>query len=162
MTKIRNNYSHIQIALHWLIVLLFAFNYFYGDAMGRLFDAHNEGKPIDLWPGMAHVYVGLTMLALVVVRLIVRRQFGVPTAPATPYGWMETASFWTHRSLYVLMLAVPVAGAIAWYRGIETVANIHVYAMNALLILAGAHAAAALYHHYILKDGLLKRMWFKH
>ena len=129
--------------------------------MGKIFDAHNEGKLIPLWPGMVHVYVGLTMLALVVVRMIVRWKFGVPVAPTTPYGWMETASFWTHRLLYVLMLAVPIAGAIAWYRGIETVANIHVYAMNTLLWLAGLHAAAALYHHFVLKDGLLKRMWFK-
>ena len=30
MTKIRDNYSHIQIALHWLIVLLFVFNYIFG------------------------------------------------------------------------------------------------------------------------------------
>jgi len=31
-----------------------------------------------------------------------------------------------------------------------------------LLIVSGIHAAAALYHHFIMKDGLLKRMWFKH
>jgi len=162
MTKIRDIYSHIQIALHWLIVLLFVFNYIFGDGMNRIFDAHMEGKDIALWPGMTHVYVGVTMLVLVVIRLIVRRRMGVPAEAPNPREWMTVASTWTHRLLYVLMAFVPLAGMAAWFGGIDQFGEIHVLLMNALLIVSGIHAAAALYHHFIMKDGLLKRMWFKH
>jgi cytochrome b561 len=34
----------------------------------------------------------------------------------------------------------------------------HALAANAILILAGVHAAAALFHHFILRDGVLRRM----
>ena len=76
--------------------------------------------------------------------------------------WMTVASTWTHRLLYVLMAFVPLAGMAAWFGGIDQFGEIHVLLMNALLIVSGIHAAAALYHHFIMKDGLLKRMWFKH
>ncbi|MDG1376657.1 MAG: cytochrome b [Yoonia sp.] len=161
MTKIRENYSHIQIALHWLIVLLFAFNYIFGDGMGRIFKAHLRGDEIAIWPGMTHVYVGLTMFWLVVLRMILRWRMGVPEEAPSPKEWMQRASKWTHRLLYVLMLFMPWAGLTAWYVSIEFAAEVHVVLMNALLIVAGVHAAAALYHHFILKDGLMKRMSFR-
>lgn len=160
MSKIRANYSDIQIALHWLIVLLFAFNYTFGDAMGRIFKAHLRGQEVATWPGMVHVYVGLTMFWLVVLRMIVRWRIGVPEEAPNPKEWMMVASKWTHRLLYVLMLFAPWAGLTAWYVNVELAAEVHVILINALLIVAGLHAAGALYHNFFLKDGLLKRMWF--
>jgi len=161
MAKVRDSYSHIQIALHWLIVLLFGFNYIFGDGMGRIYRAHMKGEEVATWPGMVHVYVGLALFWLVVLRMVVRWRMGVPAEVATPQAWMSVASKWTHRLLYVLMLFTPWAGMAAWFGEIRAAADVHEILINALLIVAGVHAAAALYHHFILKDGLMKRMSFK-
>lgn len=162
MLKIREKYSNLQIILHWLIVLLFAFNYSFGGAMGRIFKTHLKGEVVATWPGMIHVYVGLAMFWLVVLRMIVRWRLGAPAALIGDAQWMVVASFWTHRLLYALMLLMPWAGLTAWYVNIKLAADVHVILMNTLLIVAGLHAAAALYHHFVLKDGLLKRMSLWH
>ena len=54
--------------------------------------------------------------------------------------------------------AVPALGAITWFGGIDATADFHVLAMNAMMLLALGHAAMALLHQFILKDGLLVRM----
>ncbi|EPX87339.1 Cytochrome B561 [Rubellimicrobium thermophilum DSM 16684] len=56
------------------------------------------------------------------------------------------------------MLAVPLGGALVWYLGANSLGELHELAGNALFVLALAHAALALFHHYVLRDGLLVRM----
>lgn len=162
MTKIREHYSHIQIALHWLIVLMIGFNYIFSDGMGRFYRAHLKGEDVATWPAMVHVYVGLAVFWLVVIRMVVRWRMGAPAEVPNDKEWMTVASKWTHRLLYALMLFAPWAGLAAWFGEFRAAAEAHEILINALMIVAGVHAAAALYHHFILKDGLLKRMWFKH
>ena len=41
----------------------------------------------------------------------------------------------------------------------RAVKEVHEVLSNALLFLALAHAAAALFHHWILRDDVLRRMW---
>ena len=71
---------------------------------------------------------------------------------------MQQAAVWGHRLLYVLMLAVPALGAAAWYGGIEDAGEVHELAGNALMIVALGHAAVALWHQYVRRDGTLTRM----
>jgi cytochrome b561 len=40
----------------------------------------------------------------------------------------------------------------------STIASVHTWLGNAILWVAGVHAAAALYHHFVLKDGVLRSM----
>jgi cytochrome b561 len=87
-----------------------------------------------------------------------------------------------HRSLYILLGAVLLLGLFnAWVRGddifglfhlpkygrfppdvrhalSEQVVGLHSLAANALLILAGGHAAAGLYHFAVLRDRVFQRM----
>ncbi len=83
-----------------------------------------------------------------------------------------------HKGLYLLLIAVLALGvACVWIRGdnifnLFTVPSIapdnkalrhdavelHGLLANILLFAAGAHALAALWHQFVLKDGLLARM----
>ena len=146
-------YSRPQIALHWSVALLVAYNYLFGEAAADAFDHLLEGGAASGTP--LHVWIGLTVLALVVLRLILRATQG---APAAEPGLQGQLASWGHRLLYVLLLAVPVGGAVAWFGLNEDVGDIHGAAANALMILAGLHALVALGHHFVLKDGVLMRM----
>jgi cytochrome b561 len=82
----------------------------------------------------------------------------------------------THRGLYLLLLVVIVLGIInAFVRGYnlfdlmslpqigdramrKSITHWHGFAANLLLVLAGLHAGAALFHHYIIRDSVLARM----
>lgn len=157
MTDGNQNYSRLQIGLHWLIALLIGFNYLVSEGMEDAFDGTLEGKlPEGLTPAL-HVWVGTAILGLVLARLIVRSRSG---APQHDSGWplLDRAGAWGQWALYGLMLAAPALGAVTWFGGIESTADLHVLAMNALMILALGHAAMAMLHHFVFKDGLLLRM----
>ena len=152
-------YSPLQIALHWGVALGVLFNYFVSEGMEDAFDAAVEGEAMAEPAGFGipggHVWVGVAVLARVVIRLFVRRSQG---APAAEPGFAGVLATWGHRALYLLMLAVPALGAISWFGGIDATAEPHALLANVLMVLAGAHALMALFHQYVLKDGVLARM----
>jgi cytochrome b561 len=150
------HYSRLQIGLHWLIAALVAVNYFVSDGMEDAFDGMMEGTPVSGLVPVVHVWVGVTVLALVLLRLVVRLLHGAPEALGTSAA--DKAAVWGHRVLYLLMLAVPAFGAVTWFGGVEATADLHVITMNVLMILALGHAAMAIFHQYVLRDGLLVRM----
>lgn len=152
-------YSKTQILLHWAIALLIVANYIVSDGMGSLLHKHLKDSTADPgWTGNFHVYVGLTVLGLVIIRLIVRLVGSTPEPLPTGNTLLDRASGWAHGLLYLLMFLVPVFGAAAWYLGFGFMGDVHVIAMNILMSIALLHALAALYHQHVLKDGLLLRM----
>jgi len=154
--QVKGYYSGAQIALHWAIALLIIANYFVSDGMGDVFDARLEGRVIGgIVPGF-HVYAGVAVLGLVLIRLGLRLSRGAPEAHRD--GMSGKVAGLAHLALYGLMVAVPALGAITWFGGVAATADLHVLAMDAMMLLVLLHAAAALYHHYVLKDGLLHRM----
>jgi cytochrome b561 len=158
MQPMKRGYGAAQIALHWLVAILVTFNYFYSDGMGRALAAKAKGvaiPPLSIEP-LVHVWVGLSVLALVVLRLMLRTLFGVPPMPGT--GRLYTAATWGHRLLYLLLVAVPALGLVAWLGGLRAVGSVHQVVANLLVIAAGVHAFMALWHQYVIKDGLLVRM----
>ncbi len=154
----RVGYSRIQIALHWAIAAMIAANYLLGDDMGRALRTHLRGGEVGLFPGMVHVWLGLAVLVLVALRLALRLAVGVPEAPAGGPELLRRAGHWVHLALYGLMIAMPVFGALAWYAGVDVAGDAHEVTANLIMLLAGLHAAAALFHHYVLRDGLILRM----
>jgi cytochrome b561 len=84
-----------------------------------------------------------------------------------------------HHLLYLLLCTIVVVGlACVWIRGdnlfnvftvpafdpgnrelAHSAVELHGWIANTLLVLAGLHGAAALWHHRVLKDGVLRRMW---
>ena len=91
--------------------------------------------------------------------------------------WMKLAATLTHCALYALLIAIPSTAILgAWWEGHAltllggltfapmlaqahdlgaTVADIHTYLGNAIIWLAGLHAVAALFHHFVLRDRVL-------
>jgi cytochrome b561 len=154
MLKTTSGYSGIQIALHWLIAILIVTAWFTGDGAGEAMERVEEGGTSGfVW----HVAIGLAVLALVVVRVLVRLGRGAPAAVGTPGSLAVMASDWGHRLIYLLMIAVPLGGVSTFFLGID-VGELHALAANVLMVVILGHAVMALYHQYILKDGLLRRM----
>ena len=91
-------YSGTQILLHWLIAALVLFQVFFGDGMEHAYHALLKGKeanPSDVLEANIHVYVGFAVLALAVLRVIIRWTRGVPGAPAGQSGiklWIAAAT----------------------------------------------------------------------
>jgi cytochrome b561 len=147
-------YSRLQIALHWFVAVLILVAWLTGEGAEEAMDLVEEGGTVAFVP---HVAIGLAILTLVAIRLLVRLGRGAPAAPGVPGSLAVKAAEWGHRALYLLMIAVPLGGISTWFLGLD-VGEIHGLAANVLMIAALGHAAMALYHQYIVKDGLLRRM----
>ncbi len=150
-------YSRLQIGLHWLIAVLIGVNYLVSEGMGEIFDGTLEGKAPTGWTPVIHVWVGVTILVLVIARVIVRAASGAPPHDSGR-PLLDRAGAWGHYVLYALLIAVPGLGATTWFLGMESTADLHVLTMNIMMLLILGHAAMALLHQYVLKDGLLLRM----
>ena len=160
------------IALHWLTALAVITAYATG---GNPAEAENA---LDFLIGQTHVLSGMTVFALVALRLPLRWLLGAP--PAEPASrWQQRAARVTHLALYGLMLLVPLAGwaaladettAFTLFGGIslplpdahlgwvELLGEAHETLANVFIWLAGLHAVAALVHHTLLRDATLVRM----
>jgi cytochrome b561 len=159
----------VTLALHWLIALLIAAAYVTSDwAEGR------GGAGMNL-----HGSLGLAVFGLSLVRIL-WRGFAPHPAPVPMPRLMARIAHLTHVALYVAMVAAPALGLAAlWARGTELsflgllplpspmttsrgvrtfLEGAHELASNALVALALLHAAAAIFHQYVLRDHLLERM----
>ena len=152
--KTTTGYSGLQIGLHWLIALLILVAWLSGEGAEEAMRAAKDGGTIGFVP---HVAFGLAILTLVVVRILVRLSRGAPAAPGEPGSLAVKAADWGHRLLYLMMIAVPLGGASVFFLGLD-VGEVHGLAANVLMLVVLGHALMALYHQYVLKDGLLRRM----
>jgi len=152
--KITAGYLGIQIALHWLVAILIIVAWFTGEGGEAAMETVEDGGTAGFVP---HVAIGLAILALVAIRVLVRLGRGAPAAVGEPGSLAVMASDWGHRLIYLLMLAVPLGGVATFFLGLE-VGDVHALAANVLMVAVLGHALMALYHQYVLKDGLLRRM----
>lgn len=159
--KTSESYSMLQKLLHWAVVLTFAFNYIVSDGMGRAWRAFSQTGINDNTTAKLHVIVGIATLVLMVLRVLVRLMQGAPAVPSAPHPLLEKAAHLVHAGLYATMLAVPVAGGVAWFLGVGLAGEAHEVLVNLTLILVIVHVVAALYHQILLKDGLMKRMMLR-
>lgn len=170
-----NRYDRVSIALHWAIaigILLLA-----GTELLR----HEFPKGSLIREGLKpiHMPAGTILFGLIVIRLAWRMMAAkVPSAHST--GVNGVAAKAIHLALYGLMLGTPLMGLVyafgagkvidfglfqltlplqATLGGIaKSAREVHETLAIAILVLAGLHAAAALAHHYILRDDVMKRM----
>ena len=161
--------------LHWLAALCIVLAWLLGTFID---DFPKSAAAAALF---THMSLGLTVLALVFVRLGWR--FGHPPPELLPSAfspWAERAAILVHWLLYALMLALPITGIVLQFTrgqpvplfGLAEIASpwardralsrsvheIHELLADSLLIVATLHALAAIAHHYVLKDGTLRRM----
>lgn len=153
-----NGYSRLQIALHWAIMLLIILNYATSDAMSAAWRGLREGRDAYGTTASLHVWAGATILALVLVRLVLRLTRGAPHAPAGTPPLFRRGAHLAHLAIYVLLVAVPAAGFATWFGGIGAAGEAHVVMFNLLVVIVLLHVAGALFHQFLLKDDLIARM----
>jgi cytochrome b561 len=173
-------WGSLSIALHWITVLLILSLVVVGFIME---DLPNTPLKRDVY--LLHKSFGLTVLFLTALRLGWRFVQPTPTLPPTMTRGQRWAAHGGHLGLYGLMIAIPASGwtynwasnfvtpyfgwtlmdkAGAVDRTLKGIAGeVHEWGVYALLALLVAHAGAAFYHHYQLKDAVLRRMapWMK-
>lgn len=126
-----------------------------------------------------HKLLGFVLLWVVVARLVYRLKNGAPPDEPTLEWWQKAAAHLTHWGLYGLLLAIPLLGwiGVSLYGArtifgafalpplasqnqpaADTVFLLHYWAAMLLLAMVAAHVGAALFHHLIRRDGVLRRM----
>ncbi len=159
---------------------------FYMAYRGNKMPFKNDKGEIEygVWDGLtntlysSHKALGIVILAVILARLAYRFSHGAPADEPTIEPWQKAASHATHWLLYGLLLLVPVLGyiGISYYPALELfgvklpavtgesedmakrVFGWHALGAFAILGLAGMHIGAALFHHLIRKDNVLRRM----
>ncbi len=182
LNNTREEWGAVSKVLHWLVVALVLAMAWLGLTMGDLPNGPDKAATYAL-----HKSIGLTLLAVVALRLAWRLAAGAPAPVAGTPAWQARIAALTHWSLYALLLAVPLSGwvmnsaagvPLQWF-GVadlpaiagqdqalrEQAEDVHETLFWALASLALVHAAAALYHHLFVGDATLARMlprgWLK-
>jgi cytochrome b561 len=199
MKQTPSRYTKTAIVLHWLIAIFIALMFVLGWYMAELpkeapkqlaydlFDLGvytwqlaEEASPRTFYFNL-HKSLGLTVLALIFLRVLWRITHTPPAALSSYKAIEKKVATATHHSLYLLMLAVPVTGLIMainskygvkWF-GIDVIAGLdnkpvrdffectHEFIGIVLLVLIGIHLLGALKHKFIDKDDTMSRMSLK-
>lgn len=144
-----------------------------------------RGNTLDIWDGLtnglysAHKLLGFLVLWLSAGRLIYRLVRGAPPDEPTLEWWHKAASRLVHWALYGLLLVVPLLGWIGVSlfpaltifdlfnlpalaspdeEAAKRVLALHGWLAILLVLTIAGHVGAALYHHFIRKDGVMRRM----
>jgi len=106
----------------------------------------------------SHAAVGAALVVLLVMSVGLRIVLGkISAAGPAERRWSRVLAGMAHVSLWSLLLALSSSGFLAMYVS-RSAAPIHLALVYAGLALAGLHAAAALWHQAVLRDGTLTRM----
>ena len=155
-------YTAPHMMLHWAIAVLVAVQIIFADAMGAAFDAKLENVTMGSgWTAGAifHALLGASIGVLMIWRLGLRLTTDIPPPPQGASSLIQTISRATHWLFYVILIGMPIAGALAWFIPSETLAEVHDVTGKVLLALIALHIAGALYHHFVAGEKqVLRRM----
>jgi cytochrome b561 len=165
-------YDSTTIAFHWAVFLLVAFQWIGAQTL-FLFPR----GPLRVDARSMHIVFGIVLGALLIARMIWRATGG-RRLPAADSGPLHVAAKATHYALYLLLIAMVIVGIfLAWTRGdslfnvftipafeggdralAHSVQGVHAKIGWAIVALVGLHAAAALFHRIVWRDGVFGRM----
>jgi len=168
-------YGAVAQTLHWLIAALVVVMFGLGWYMADLPLGQHKFAMYQL-----HKSIGITIFALAAARLVWRLCNPAPPFPSSMRSWERVAAQTSHFLLYLLLFAQPLIGflqsnaanfPVVWWGVVrlppliggdealgETLVEVHVWNSRLLLIVVLIHAGAALRHHFVLKDDVLRRM----
>lgn len=168
-------YGSLSIGLHWLVLLIFIGLY----ACTELRTLYPKGSDLREWLKSWHYTLGLLVFLLVWLRLAARFSGPTPDIQPAPPVYQQLVAKLLHLALYALMIVMPLLGWAALsadgkhipFFGLElppligankelakSIEDIHETIGNIGYFLIGLHTAAALYHHYLVRDNTLTRM----
>jgi cytochrome b561 len=173
MTALR--YTRTAIVLHWASAVLILCGFSLG-----LFMIGLEFSPAKFRLYAVHKWIGITVFLVAAARLAWRAAYPAPPLLSSMPAWQEWAARATQASLYALMLAIPISGWIyssatgvsVVYLGLfplpdlipkdrETAKVLLLVHKTLNFTLAAAvtlHSGAALWHHFVDRDGVMARM----
>jgi superoxide oxidase len=174
MTTQKNRYDLLAQAVHWLTAIAVVGAFASSQIMEEMARGAAKTQMVSL-----HMSLGVVVVLLTVLRLAWRIAMPQPDPiPGAPV--VQLAARAMHLTLYAVLAAVPVLGVtMVWAKGHpvdvfglftlppligpdralgHTLEEMHELAGNLIMILAGVHAAAAIWHHTLLKDGAIARM----
>lgn len=167
-------WGNVAQFLHWLIVALIITQVILALTASQL---HGMAKLAML---ARHKSVGITILMLAAVRLVWRLVNPTPPLPITLKPYERLLANFTHAALYALIFAMPITGwimtsargfPVSWFNLFqlpdlvaknrplyEAMQETHESLAWTLGAVATLHLLAALKHHFVLKDTVLRRM----
>ncbi|WP_353173042.1 cytochrome b [Acinetobacter rudis] len=172
-------YTRTAQFLHWIMAIIFiaawVIGFYSGNFLSYDTDGSFKGEVITL-----HKNVAVLIIFLVVVRIFWRYTHPAPDLPATMSPLMQKLAHLGHLMLYLMLLALPISGALfSWSAGhpvpiiyltefprllqenpeiVAIVRPLHVYLSWFAGLLIAGHVLVALKHHFIDKDHVLKSM----
>ena len=179
MSRDARNWHPLVVLLHWATLLLILLQYGLSRLMGDETRDLLSRFALYQW----HKSFGLTLAGLVLLRLAARLLLPAPVPVPMP-RWQRIAAGAVHCGLYLCLLALPVTGFLmaaaapiqipTLFFGLFSIPHpigpnqatydamllAHATLFDIMAALAFIHAGAALLHHYVLRDGLMRRMWF--
>jgi cytochrome b561 len=174
LLKTADRYDVAAIAFHWITFLLVVLV----GTLGLLHDSWPQ-KTQSFWINI-HAECGLLLWALLLAGFGWRLRHAPPPLPRDVGELSRRLAGPVHLILYALLFVIPIFGIVTfvWHGRIfdlgifqvdfgvrknravfHLTEDIHGYLVYTLFALAGIHALAALWHHFFLHDGVLRRMW---
>jgi cytochrome b561 len=156
---VSKGYSARQIALHWVVFALVAFQWFTGGDMTKLFRAAHDGPPTvvaSVWTPV-HIAVGVAILAAMLWRLVLRRTEGTPPPPKQhpALEWLASA---VHVGLYLDLIGAALVGLAAYF-WLPQLAGLHRLMVRPILVaLFALHFVGALWHRFVVRDDVMTRI----
>ena len=170
------SYTLTARTLHWVMAVLMILMLAAGLVMSDIEDPALKGTVYGL-----HKATGILVLLLAGFRVLWRLSHAVPAISTALPVWQRRAARLAHGGLYGVMFLLPLSGwsmssaagyPVSFY-GLFTIPDmvaknpelagiledIHEVSANAFIALLVAHLGAALYHHFVLRDDTLRRMW---
>jgi superoxide oxidase len=171
----RNRYHPLAIGAHWLMLALLIAVYASIELRGLFPKGSDLRQAMQTW----HAMLGMTIFGLVFARLALRLAFRAPHISPAPPAWQRFLATTMHVALYAFLVVMPLLGWLmlsakgksvpffglqvpaligpdkALARNIE---GVHEAIGVIGYYLIGLHAAAALFHHYLMRDDTLRRM----
>jgi cytochrome b561 len=168
-------YDSVAKTLHWLILLLLIAQYSVAWTMP---DIGRNTPAVGLIS--LHFSIGVTILAIAILRLLWRWTHPVPALRGIVPAWQYGLAYLSHGLLYLVLLVLPILGWVdSCFRGYSIdffglftipqllasspalagrTGDIHAFIGTVLLVLVGLHVLAALYHLIVRRDGVFSRM----
>lgn len=177
-SKVNVSFSRTMISLHWIMLALFVATY----ASIELRHLFQKGTEYRELMKTLHFMIGMCVLLMAAVRIWFKFKAQTPPIEPAPPAWQEWIAKLTHIALYAFMIGMPLLGWLSLsaygkpipFFGLELPAligvnkqlggqlkEIHEVVGIAGYFLIGAHAIAALFHHYVIKDNTFVRMSVK-
>jgi cytochrome b561 len=171
---IEERYDGVAIALHWITAILVLTLF----SLAHIWDFFPREAPERSLMQTTHVSLGVVLAGVLAFRLVWRIGFSRRVPPANS-GLARLAASGAHGLLYALLIVMVVAGfGKRWVRqhGVEffglhipplvtldpawrpALNAIHHWGAWAIITIAGLHAVAALFHHFMIRDRVLTRM----